>query len=97
MSEIKFHSPSQILTEDAPYPDLNIMTGYIWSVGAEGGVFPSRHFIELNEYYYEKHFKELEHRLELAKEALESIAKNTCCTPCQEAKKVAEKALEQLK
>ncbi len=41
--------------------------------------------------------KELEHKLELVIEALESIAKNTCCTPCQEAKKVAEKALEQLK
>ncbi len=41
--------------------------------------------------------KELEHKLELAIEALESIAKNTCCMPCQEAKKVAEKALEQLK
>lgn len=41
--------------------------------------------------------EELEHKLELAIKALESIAKNTCCTPCQEAKKVAEKALEQLK
>ena len=41
--------------------------------------------------------EELEHKLELAIKALESIAKNTCCTPCQEAKKVAEKSLEQLK
>lgn len=41
--------------------------------------------------------KELEHKLEVAKDALESIAKNTCCTPCQEAKKVAKKAIEQLK
>jgi hypothetical protein len=28
------------------------------------------------------------------REALESISKNTCCEPCQEAKKVAKKALE---
>ena len=41
--------------------------------------------------------EELEHKLELAIKALESIAKNTCCTPCQEAKKVAKKAIEQLK
>jgi len=41
--------------------------------------------------------EELEHKLALAIEALESIAKNTCCTPCQEAKKVARKTLEQLK
>ncbi len=46
--------------------------------------------------FYTK-IEELEHQLELVIEALESIAKNTCCTPCQEAKKVAEKALEQLK
>lgn len=43
------------------------------------------------------HIEELEHKLEMAIEALESIAKNTCCTPCQEAKKVATRTLEQLK
>lgn len=41
--------------------------------------------------------KELEHKLALAVKALESIAKNTCCTPCQEARKVAEETLGKLK
>jgi hypothetical protein len=59
VSEIKFHSPSQILTESDALNDIRIMTGYTWSVGAEGGVFPSEHFIELNEYYFQKHVKPL--------------------------------------
>jgi len=39
--------------------------------------------------------KEAEAKIERLRAALESIANNTCCDPCQEAKLVAKAALEQ--
>lgn len=39
----------------------------------------------------------VERRLAVAVGALESIAANTCCEPCQEAKLVAQAALQEVK
>lgn len=42
----------------------------------------------------EKELEELRVKCEKYREALESISKNTCCEPCQEAKNVAREALK---
>lgn len=41
-----------------------------------------------------KKYAKLKKEITRLREALESISKNTCCEPCQEAKKVAINALE---
>ena len=44
---------------------------------------------------YDVHIEKLEAKLERLRDVLESIAANTCCEPCQEAKLVAKAALKE--
>lgn len=45
---------------------------------------------------YEKKIEKLQEQNKIMRDALESISKNGCCKPCQEAKLVAKSALEKV-
>ena len=50
-----------------------------------------------DEFMLQKEITALKSQLAIAREGLESIAKNTCCDTCQEAAKVAAQTLERMK